>query len=63
VTGPTGAASSVTGPAGESVTGPTGPAGAGSTNASDLSTGTVAFALLPARARASANLYLWSSFR
>ena len=63
VTGPTGAASSVTGPAGSSVTGPTGPAGAGSTNASDLSTGTVALARLPARARASVNLYLWSSFR
>lgn len=36
---------------------------AGSNSASDLTTGTLGFQRLPARVRASANLYLWSSFR
>ncbi len=77
VTGPTGAtgpASTVTGPTGspgsaggQGVTGPTGPAGSGdgggSSSASDLTTGTLADALLSDKARAAANIYLWSNFR
>jgi hypothetical protein len=38
-------------------------AAAGSSSASDLTTGTLANARLTTRARASMNLYLWSSFR
>lgn len=38
-------------------------ASAGSTSASDLNQGTLANARLTTRARASMNLYLWSSFR
>jgi hypothetical protein len=37
--------------------------GSGSTSASDLTSGTLANARLTTRARASANLYMWSSFR
>jgi hypothetical protein len=36
---------------------------AGSNSASDLTTGTLTFARLAAKARSAANLYLWSSFR
>jgi hypothetical protein len=38
-------------------------AAAGSTNANDLTTGTLAFARLPARVRAAVNVLNWSSFR
>lgn len=42
---------------------PTWGTGSGSTSASDLTSGTLADARLTTRARATANLFLWSSFR